>query len=213
MSRCDRVAATGVPVHSERTVSEANALARTIVATHTRRGFGPALVGRTGVAAGRRYPLPEPGEQLIIGRGAECDLVLLDAELSRTHVAVSRTANGTKAVDLGTKNGTFIDPLRAESGPVSNRAELSGVTPARLTKHVAYPLHHGDCVRIGTSVLQYVDPTEFYLRQLDGWIDGPISALPRNETIPSKWSPQWLPTLIAQVLIAAAAAGLIWLLV
>jgi hypothetical protein len=44
-----------------------------------------------------------------IGRGAECDLVLEEAEMSRQHACIESTGSGIFLRDLGSANGTFVN--------------------------------------------------------------------------------------------------------
>jgi pSer/pThr/pTyr-binding forkhead associated (FHA) protein len=70
-----------------------------------------------GPSAGRQLALDR---RIVIGRAADADLVLDDAEVSRHHASVAPASERTAVVeDLGSANGTFI-----------NRNELHG--PARL---------------------------------------------------------------------------------
>lgn len=108
----------------------------------------PALVGRAGIVAGRRYPLPAPKGGLVFGRGAGCDVTLLDPDLSREHFEVRRTWGGVTVMDLGSKNGTLVDDRR-----------LAPREPVALVD--------GALVRAGSCVLSLADPAARYLAQLD----------------------------------------------
>jgi transcriptional regulator of acetoin/glycerol metabolism len=66
-----------------------------------------------------------------IGRGDDCDLVLDDAAASRTHVQIEPRPGGCFAiVDLGSRNGTFVDGARI------SRQELHGAAIVRVGDHV-----------------------------------------------------------------------------
>jgi DNA-binding response OmpR family regulator len=69
----------------------------------------PVLIGQgTGPLQGGRWPLT--GETLLIGRGAECDIIVSDRQVSRHHARVRRVAEGEYEVeDLGSKNGTHLN--------------------------------------------------------------------------------------------------------
>lgn len=55
-------------------------------------------------------------EAVIVGRAPGCDLVLADAQLSRTHCRVQLVGRTTLITDLNSTNGTFVnDQLIAES--------------------------------------------------------------------------------------------------
>jgi pSer/pThr/pTyr-binding forkhead associated (FHA) protein len=71
-----------------------------------------------GPGRGTRAALPEDGD-LVIGRAQDADLRLEDANLSRRHVAVSRSGEGFAVRDLGSKSGALLEgePLSAEPTP------------------------------------------------------------------------------------------------
>jgi diguanylate cyclase (GGDEF)-like protein len=52
------------------------------------------------------------GEEMVLGRGSECGMVLADSALSRRHCRVIRTDQGLAIEDLGSSNGTFVDGQR-----------------------------------------------------------------------------------------------------
>ncbi len=46
---------------------------------------------------------------LVIGRDAECDIVIPDRQVSRQHARITKSINGVILEDLGSKNGTFLN--------------------------------------------------------------------------------------------------------
>lgn len=88
----------------------------------------------------RSRELPAAG-RLVIGRGEGADVVLGgDAGISREHAAV--VVDGVAAVtDLGSRNGTFHNGLRIDSG-------------------VRSPLRPGDLLRCGDTVLAVTGPPD-----------------------------------------------------
>jgi pSer/pThr/pTyr-binding forkhead associated (FHA) protein len=84
-----------------------------------------------GSSAGRQLALDR---RIVIGRAADADLVLDDAEVSRQHASVTPASDRSAVVeDLGSANGTFI-----------NRNELHG--PARLDP--------GDELLLGVTLIE-----------------------------------------------------------
>jgi ABC-type multidrug transport system ATPase subunit/pSer/pThr/pTyr-binding forkhead associated (FHA) protein len=56
---------------------------------------------------GRRIPIPAAG--LVIGREADCDLVLLSGLVSRHHAQIARVDAGYKITDLGSRTGIYLN--------------------------------------------------------------------------------------------------------
>jgi transcriptional regulator with GAF, ATPase, and Fis domain len=54
------------------------------------------------------------GEVATLGRASECEVQLVDTELSRRHAQVRKTAAGWELEDLGSRNGTRVDGVRVQ---------------------------------------------------------------------------------------------------
>lgn len=65
------------------------------------------LILQRGNQTSQRYPMDGP--QVIIGRSAECDIVLDDRQVSRHHARVFRQDDHYCVEDLDSKNGTHIN--------------------------------------------------------------------------------------------------------
>ncbi len=72
-----------------------------------------------GLEPGREFQLQ--GQQWVLGRSPDCDVVLEVAAVSRRHVILSEEAGQFFVKDLGSRNGTYINGAR-----VSDRAASSG---------------------------------------------------------------------------------------
>lgn len=64
-----------------------------------------------------RGPIPTlqvalESEQLTVGRSSGNDLVLVDPEVSRRHIRITRRADGFAVEDTGSTNGTFVNGQR-----------------------------------------------------------------------------------------------------
>lgn len=81
------------------------------------------------------------GQRLLIGRSAECQLLLPDTSVSRLHARIDRHAQGYSVTDLGSRGGSFI-----------NDEQLSPNQACSLREH--------DRLRIG--------PFRFRLRRVEG---------------------------------------------
>ncbi len=63
---------------------------------------------KTGNLAGKIVYLDE-GQRVTLGRGSQCDLVVLDAVISRAHCTVSNRSGQLVLEDLGSRNGTYCN--------------------------------------------------------------------------------------------------------
>ncbi len=73
----------------------------------------PFLIAQSGPVSGQRWALNRP--ESVIGRDADCDIVIPDRQVSRRHARLHRVDNGFEVEDLGSKNGTHVNgaPLTA----------------------------------------------------------------------------------------------------
>jgi pSer/pThr/pTyr-binding forkhead associated (FHA) protein len=78
------------------------------------RGVDRTTVVRVveGPDQGLTLALEEKGRGYVVGRGAHCDLPLLDADSSREHARIVRTDAAVLVEDLGAKNGTWLGGTR-----------------------------------------------------------------------------------------------------
>ncbi|MBI3271299.1 MAG: PAS domain S-box protein [Planctomycetes bacterium] len=92
---------------------------------------GELLVVR-GEGIGRKLAVL-PGSKLTLGRSPECALQVIDPGVSATHCRVDGTIEEHVLVDLGSRNGTYVNGNRVE----------------------CHPLASGDLVVLGATVLEY----------------------------------------------------------
>ncbi len=69
----------------------------------------PVLVAETGPLSGQRWQLVS---ELLIGRSADCDIVVPDRQVSRHHARLKRVQGSYWLEDLGSKNGTHLNGTR-----------------------------------------------------------------------------------------------------
>jgi diguanylate cyclase (GGDEF)-like protein len=81
---------------------------------------------------GARFVLGE--KTILIGRGKDCDIVLNDHSVSRTHARIELAAKGFQASDLQSTNGTFINDKPAADSCLGD----------------------GDYLRVGSSIFRFL---------------------------------------------------------
>ena len=91
-----------------------------------------ALVVLSGEAAGSEFRLDQP--KVCLGRGPDVDLAFDDSAMSREHAILEFSDGSFKIRDLGSTNGTQVND--------------------EMTK--AAELEHGDRIRIGELVVQFI---------------------------------------------------------
>ncbi len=82
------------------------------------------LIMRTGPNPGLVFDLTK--EVTVLGRDVSNDIVLGDAEVSRTHARLTRTPGGYVLEDLGSTNGSFVNGDRLAAPRVLNPGDLVG---------------------------------------------------------------------------------------
>ena len=85
----------------------------------------------TGLLAGKTVELD--GEPVVVGRHHECQIRVLDDAVSRRHAQITCQGNRFFVADLGSRNGTYLNGDRI---------------------HVPKPLHQGDRVQLGSTILE-----------------------------------------------------------
>jgi two-component system cell cycle response regulator len=87
----------------------------------------------TGPSMGCRYPLGD--QTLILGRGEDCDIRLIDHSVSRRHARIEPTPEGFQVFDQQSTNGTFVNDKQLD--------------PSWL-------LQDGEYLRIGNCIYRYL---------------------------------------------------------
>jgi diguanylate cyclase (GGDEF)-like protein len=91
------------------------------------------LIYPPGPELGRRYELASAPE-IIIGRGADCDIQVDRDSVSRKHAKVTRAGSGWQVVDLGSTNGSYV-----------NDAQITSCS-----------LRDGDLLKIGNAIFKFL---------------------------------------------------------
>jgi hypothetical protein len=87
-------------------------------------------VGASGVGAGSlllptndRYVLSD--HPVVIGRSPECDITIVDSNVSRRHAEVQPRGEAFVVVDLGSTNGTRVNGVRVDERELNDGDELA----------------------------------------------------------------------------------------
>jgi pSer/pThr/pTyr-binding forkhead associated (FHA) protein len=100
-------------------------------------GSGFALRFISGKYQGGEFPLPDDKE-IVIGRGGELDIVLVEDMVSRKHAKITTQQGKVVIQDLGSTNGTFVNGEKIKR----------------------FRLKEGDRVLIGTSILKLISSAD-----------------------------------------------------
>lgn len=100
--------------------------------------YGPKLVGVLPTGDKIEYLINRP--EIEIGKAPHNQIVLTDPTVSNTHAVIMSRDGGFSIVDLGSRNGTFVNG-------------------ERLTTH-ARTLKHGDSVQMGQTLWTFRNPSE-----------------------------------------------------
>jgi len=130
------------PHSQERTVAAARQLARQVMTAGGLELRNPSLVVLGGPQQGERFEIPPAPATLRIGRSEDCDVPLVDGEVSREHVEVEVGVEGVTVRDLGGKNPIRIGDREVSRGRLHDRDELV----------------------VGSTVLVFEEPVEAFLR-------------------------------------------------
>lgn len=158
------------------------------------------LAAVSGPAAGEVYALPAPGQRMVLGRGGECDAILLDGELSRMHLIVESAGDSRGDIiirDLGSKNGTFIQRPMRSGQPGQPEPKF------RLEAQVGHILEPGGRLFLGASVLHYRHPAACSDDRGTGALAPPLQHRTAVEIAVQG---------VAWLILTCAAAAFLWLL-
>lgn len=108
------------------------------VREHVNRHYGPKLIGVLPTGEKLEYPIDK--HEVEIGKAAHNEIVLSDPTVSNTHAILIAREGGYSIVDLGSRNGTFVNSERLASK--------------------AKTLRHGDKIQLGQTVLTFRNPGE-----------------------------------------------------
>lgn len=76
---------------------------------------------------------------VVVGRSSECDLLILDPEVSRKHARFDAQNGVVYVSDLGSSNGTFLDERRLDDAIEVRPGDTIDVGTTRITFAGAQP--------------------------------------------------------------------------
>lgn len=100
------------PVEVEMVVDDSFGPGELRIEGRMRQGAGGTGAGSLLLPGGGRYVLGQV--PAVIGRTAECDVTLDDANVSRRHAEIRPEAEGFALVDLGSTNGSYVNGVRID---------------------------------------------------------------------------------------------------
>ena len=136
----------------------------------------PVLIAETGKLSGSRWVVES--DQILIGRGPECDLVVADRQVSRHHARIRRTGASYVLEDLASKNGTHLNgvPIEGEV-PLQDGDVIQIALVLRLVfvgTEDTIPLHREGLTAVGLGRLR-MDPQAHRVWVGRTEIDPPLS--------------------------------------
>ena len=72
----------------------------------------------------RDWSLQTESDVLLIGRNRDAQVCIRDRSVSKKHCRIEKRGNSYRFKDLGSRNGTYINELRCDSGPIEHGDEL-----------------------------------------------------------------------------------------
>jgi pSer/pThr/pTyr-binding forkhead associated (FHA) protein len=120
------------------------------------------LLCRTGDDAGLPHRIS--GTRCVIGRAQECELSLLDTQLSRQHAIVFDDADGLRVQDLGSRNGTAVNGVRLEDNATAPLAHEDVLRLSETLELVLVDLDRIPVTRVLAGVLVAAEGTRVPLR-------------------------------------------------
>lgn len=91
---------------------------------------------------------------LVLGRGEDCDVILMGAEASRHHAELSLMGSLWVLRDLGSTNGCYVTGKRVEQAPLGFGKEADRIRRARELEAPGQALerHEGNLARAAWSL-------------------------------------------------------------
>ena len=116
----------------------------------------PVLIAQTGQSNAARWHLDQ--EEVIIGRGPECDIIIDDRQVSRRHARIRREFEGFTIEDLESKNGTYLNGVSIRDAVVLQDGDVIQIALAMKILYIGseatIPLSILDAAQMGLGRLR-----------------------------------------------------------
>jgi hypothetical protein len=116
----------------------------------------PVLIGQTGPLNGQRWLIKDT---MMVGRDAECDVVIPDRQVSRYHARLTHVDDGVLLEDLASKNGSFIGGQRITEPALLQDGDLIQIALVQnfvyLSSDATMPMDYSQpATRVGSGKLR-----------------------------------------------------------
>jgi pSer/pThr/pTyr-binding forkhead associated (FHA) protein len=111
------------PIEVQLVADDAMRVGQFDVEAHFRAGAGGTGAGSLVLPTGDRYVLDE--HPVVLGRHPDCDLTLLDTNVSRRHAEIQPRGDRFVLVDLGSTNGSRVNGVRVTEHELRDGYDLS----------------------------------------------------------------------------------------
>jgi len=118
------------PVEAELSVDDTQRTGTFTIEARFREGIGGSGAGSLLLPTGERFVLRD--QVTSIGRLPECEVTLIDPNVSRRHAEIHQRGNGFVIVDLGSTNGCTVNGVRVNERDLRDGDEV-GIGNVRLT--------------------------------------------------------------------------------
>jgi DNA-binding response OmpR family regulator len=119
-------------------------------------GESPVLIAQSGRLQGTRWALDKP--EIVIGRTADCEIVIPSRQVSRRHARLLRTESGFVIEDLASKNGTHLNGKRINQPKLLQDGDVIQIALAMqmifVGREATVPLTRDEAVSLGLGRLR-----------------------------------------------------------
>jgi len=116
----------------------------------------PVLIGQSGPLNGQRWLIKD---SVMIGRDADCNVVIPDRQVSRYHARLTLSEDGVIFEDLASKNGSFVGGLKVSEPALLQDGDLIQIALVQnfvyLSSDATMPMEYNQpAVQVGGGKLR-----------------------------------------------------------